>query len=66
MASISDLYNLQRPSIGGIEGYQVEGKYYDPAKLKSERLLSVSNSKSSSSKPINVSKKTTFIDEVQK
>ena len=66
MASISDLYSLSRPSGGGIEGYHVEKKYYDPVKMKEQRELSSSKSKPKSAKPLHVSKKTTFIDDAQK
>ena len=65
MTSISDLYSLQRSSSGGLEGYHIEKKYYDPLKMKEERILSTSTDRVSV-RPTNVSKKTTFIDDVQK
>lgn len=35
MASIPELYSLHHSSSsGGVEGYHVEKKYYDPAKMK--------------------------------
>lgn len=67
MATISDLYSLQSSaSTGGIEGYYVEKKYVDPAKMREERIISQSKDKYKGAKPVNVSKKTTFIDDVQK
>ena len=35
MSSIPELYSLQNSiSTGGIEGYHVDKKYYDPMKMK--------------------------------
>lgn len=66
MASIADLYSLQNTkSNQGIEGYYVEKKYVDPTKIREERILSESKDKSFPSKLVG-SKKTTFIDEIQK
>lgn len=67
MASIRDIYSyVHRATAGGIEGYEVDKKYYDPMKMKEERELSKSKDQARSKK-LNVSpKKTTFIDELQK
>lgn len=62
-ATIAHLYSLQgSASTGGIQGYFVEKKYIDPMKMKQERILSQSKDKLKGPKPVNVSKKTTFID----
>lgn len=65
MSSIRDIYSLvNRATAHGIEGYHVDKKYIDPMKLKYERELS--KSKEQARKPANVSKKTSFIDDVVK
>ena len=49
----------------GIDGYHVDNKYLDPNKIREEKLYS-SKDKPPASKPVNISDKKTFIDEVQK
>lgn len=46
----------------GIEGYHVDNKYYDPAKLKEQKVLETSKDKIQGHKPTNVGKKSCFID----
>jgi hypothetical protein len=49
----------------GIDGYHVDNKYIDPNKIKEEKLYA-SKDKPKSTKPMNVTDKKTFIDEIQK
>ena len=39
-SSIQEMYNVMtNQSTTGIEGYHVDNKYYDPLKIKEQRLL---------------------------
>lgn len=65
-SSIPELYSASTHQVKhGIEGYFVEKKYVDHMKIKQERVYEGSKDKPTS-RPTNISKKTTFIDDVQK
>jgi hypothetical protein len=67
MSSIREIYTFVNHLEGnGVEGYHVDSKYYDPVKLKEQRALETSKDRIQSKKNATESKKTTFIDEVQK
>jgi hypothetical protein len=61
--SIREAYSISnRLDNSGIEGYYVDKKYYDAAKMKQQRILETSKDKIQGEKPINVGKKASFID----
>jgi hypothetical protein len=66
-SSIREVYTFVNHLDGqGVEGYHVDNKYYDPLKLKEQRILETSKDRIQSKKNAAELKKTTFIDEVQK
>ena len=66
-SSIRQVYTTVKNIDGiGIEGYYVDKKYYDPMKMKEQRALESSKDRIQGKKNPNESKKTSFIDVVQK
>ena len=66
MSSISDMYQASTKQVkGGVEGYHVDKKYVDATKMKQQRILETSKDRPIV-KPVNVTNKPSFIDEIKK
>jgi hypothetical protein len=64
--SIRDVYTIANHiDSHGVEGYLVDKKYYDPMKMKEQRILETSKDRIIN-KPPPITKKICFIDEIQK
>ena len=64
MSDLKQLFaTVDRTSTNGVEGYYVRNKYFDARRSREERVLATSRDRS---KPLNVSPKMTFLDEVCK
>jgi hypothetical protein len=67
MNSIREIYTMVNQLSGaGVEGYRVENKYYDPVKMKEQRVLESSKDRIQSKKLASELKKSCFIDDVTK
>lgn len=61
-SSIHEMYNMvTNRHESGIEGYHVDSKYYDPIKIKEQRILETSKDRIQT-RPPPITKKPCFID----